>query len=192
MAIALTTCDATMVLILMYLIYWLKNKEYDDVERQDQKRVTAADFTIRIMSLPSSYKDVEIFSKELRKHFEKTVIIKGEKDKDTGKMSEDKNARVIDINFGFDDQSVLRARRKRGQVKKKKLQLKNKQCEHNQYISSLFLFVLELYRLLSFHPSFFFLFLLIVYTFPLPIFLPSLPMYGMKYTLRLLVNWIWP
>jgi hypothetical protein len=109
--------DAIMIMFLMYLIQWLKSKEYDDVEKQDQKRVTASDFTVRILSLPSEYKDVEVFSKELRKHFEKTVVIKGTKDEDTGKKSEDKNARVVDINFGFDDQSVLRARTKRGRVR---------------------------------------------------------------------------
>jgi hypothetical protein len=118
-AIFLASADAFMVAVLMYLIYWLKQKESDDVEKQDQQRVTAADFTMRILWLPHEYKDVEIFAKELKKHFEKTVIVKGEKDLDTKKKCEDKPVKVIDINFGFDDQSVLRAKKKRGKIARK-------------------------------------------------------------------------
>jgi hypothetical protein len=96
--------DAFMIAVLMLLIDWVKRRELDEVEEHDASRCTAADFTVRILELPVGYSDsdVDALRKELTDHLEKTVLATL-----PGKHHEAPvPSRVVDINFGYDDQSV--------------------------------------------------------------------------------------
>jgi hypothetical protein len=94
--------DAFMIAVLMVLIDWVKRRELDEVEEQDASRCTAADFTVRIVELPAGYGDVDVLRKELTNHFEDSVhaTLPGQHHELPAP------SKVVDINFGFDDQSV--------------------------------------------------------------------------------------
>jgi len=96
--------DAFMIAVLMLLIDWIKRRELDEVEEHDASRCTAADFTVQILELPVGYSDsdVDALRKELTNHLEQTVLISLPGNHHEAPVP----SRVVDINFGFDDQSV--------------------------------------------------------------------------------------
>ena len=112
MAMFLAYLDAFMVAVLIYLINWIKAIELHEVDSHDDAHVTASDFTLRVLDIPSEYTDADEdeLKMGLKEHFERTVVLK---DHDGGA---DKPVKVCDINFGFDDHEVLRAKQKRGVV----------------------------------------------------------------------------
>lgn len=59
----------------MYLVFWLQDRELASVEMQDAAQVTAADFTVRIIKLPSAYNKAtsDALREELKQHFEKAL-----------------------------------------------------------------------------------------------------------------------
>jgi hypothetical protein len=107
--------DACLTLALFVVVLWLKHKEVTAITDQDRERCRADDYTVRVYKLPKLKEgrapDLDALRASLHNHFETFAnslppLVPG--------RPVDAPIRVVDINFGLNNQRTIKLMKLRG------------------------------------------------------------------------------
>ena len=129
-ALVVIGCDVMGCALFLMMVWWLKIKQADEVERVDANTVTVEDYTLMICNMPRDQgTDISQLREDLKEHIERRINHPDAKEKAALRYGEKagKDDCVIDqIHFGLNNHKLISKLKARVEWEKRLIRYKRK------------------------------------------------------------------